>query len=1266
MPLIKDQLSFRIALLPGDAHGSQLASCAEQILHLIEHVRPDVAFQISRHDFGGVALAAGHLSALPTSTLETCRQSDAAIVCACGDPKYDIEPEKGLLALRQELGLFANIRPVKFPSDSLIPLSSYKPESVEGLDITFFRDLTGGAYYGEKQEAGEDGESYDTTSYSRSTIERLARLAGTYAMHFNPPKRVHSVDKANVMATSRLWRSVVTEVFSNEYPQVQLDHVLVDNAAMILSSDPQKMNGIILTENMFGDILSDQASGILKSPDILSSAAVSTIYGKGKAPGVFEPFNLKPRDGEVNPLGIVQSVGLMLEISLGLKAEATALSKAVRRTLDPIDQVGSDTRTTDLGGTASPKVFMDTLLHNFDYYLEALNSADTASFPVSISTPLSPQSSTSARPMGVIEKILTHAGIGLTKPYVETGDMICVKVDWTLTSELLWGGMEKTYNQMGRPRPFRNDRLWLAVDHTVDPRTNHQPRQKGLIAKAERFRREAKIIDFLPANTSIMHTDFTRERAQPGRVVVGSDSHTCSAGSMGSFAVGFGAADVVMPMVTGETWFRVPEVCRINFVGTLPFGVGGKDVILHILGLFKRNTIAFQRAVEYGGPGLKELSMDARFAIANMTTEFGGMGTCFEADEETSAWISRRKLPEHREGGLFFRADPNAQYVDVKTIDLSEVRLTMALHPNPDDVVPIHEKAGMKLDGCFIGACTTTEEDLIVGALVLEAGLYAGMRPSRHGKRRVTPGSLIIIKNLDKHGLLDIYRQAGFEVGAPGCSYCVGINDVDVAGEGEVWLSSQNRNFRNRMGKGSFGNITCAAAVAASSFDMVVTDPKFLLDQLESAKLERLRTETRDVIELCTRDVKTIDLSEVRLTMALHPNPDDVVPIHEKAGMKLDGCFIGACTTTEEDLIVGALVLEAGLYAGMRPSRHGKRRVTPGSLIIIKNLDKHGLLDIYRQAGFEVGAPGCSYCVGINDVDVAGEGEVWLSSQNRNFRNRMGKGSFGNITCAAAVAASSFDMVVTDPKFLLDQLESAKLERLVSGGRSSGPQPVLKISEPRPEMSSNSVPVLLSSSESDVGATTPRIIRSKVQRFGQNVDTDAIIPAEFMPGVDNADLGSHCFQYFRPEFRDKVTNGSTIIGSSREDAVRALQGAGVEAVIAKGFAFIYERNQLNMGLFSIKIQDPRFYELAQEDSVITINKDNKTIHIEGSDITFHYMQSEVEEALVESGGVLPLYSKLGKGVFRHLTAPKIKGGSRAGHGNGTDSFSSRGSADISW
>ncbi|KAL5336609.1 hypothetical protein BJX70DRAFT_389805 [Aspergillus crustosus] len=674
---------------------------------------------------------------------------------------------------------------------------------------------------------------------------------------------------------------------------------------------------------------------------------------------------------------------------------------------------------------------------------------------------------------------MTHAGVGLTRPDVRPGEMICVKVDWTITSELLWAGMEKTYDQMGRPRPYRNDRLWLAVDHTVDPRTNHQPRQQGLMAKAERFRREAKIIDYLPANTSIMHTDFTRDRAQPGRIVVGSDSHTCSAGSMGSFAVGFGAADVVMPMVTGETWFRVPEVCRINFVGSLPFGVGGKDVILHILGLFKRNTIAFQRAVEYGGPGLKELSMDARFAIANMNTEFGGMGACFEADEITADWIARRPHPQHRQGGLYFRADPGAEYAEERTINLSEVGLTMALYPNPDHVVPVTAKAGMKLDGCFIGACTTTEEDLIVGALVLEAGLLSGLVPVSQGKRRVTPGSLTIIKNLERLGLTSIYRQAGFDIGAPGCSYCVGINDVDVAGEGEVWLSSQNRNFRNRMGKGSFGNITCAAAVAASSFTMQVTDPRPFLDHIDKGRFEKF---------------VSVWKSNVRIMPEIHEPEPEV-------------------------------------------------------------------------------------------------------------------GDFGTVV-------------------------SSMLDSMPKEGKR--------------------------------GALS-RVVRSKVQRFAENVDTDAIIPAEFMPGVDNADLGSHCFQYFRPEFREKAISGSQIIvaehgfgsGSSREDAVRALLGSGIQAVIAKGFAFIYERNQLNMGLFNIKLQDEDFYSNVHEDSMITINKGSKSIQIDGLDKVFYYEQSEIEEALLDAGGVMPLYTEFGNAVFRELTKPK-KG--KKSYGNG----GMRGENGMSW
>ncbi|VUC35914.1 unnamed protein product [Clonostachys rosea] len=1062
----KNLRKLHIALLPGDGQGPTLASHAELVLNLIQQTRRNISFDVTQHHFGGAALEAGESQSLPFATLNACREADAVIACGIGDARYGLEPERGLLTLRQELGCFANIRPIKFPSSSLAQLSAFKADRVEDLDVTFVRELTGGVYYGDRSEAsdGEDGAAVDTTRYTKSQITRLARVAGSYAMQFNPPKPVHSIDKHNIMATSRLWRSIVTDVFEKEFPAVPLRHTLVDTAAMLLSSNPTSLNGIILTENLFGDILSDQAAGILPSPCLLASAALTRARG---GPGLFEPFEIKIKGELVNPLSIIQAISLMLETSLDLPLEAQGLVRAIRRTLDPIELIGTNVRTVDIGGNATADEFTQQLLQHFDYELEAINSAEMAAEQPQPDG-LVPVRPTERRPMGVIEKIITHAAVGLSDKNIKPGEMICVKVDWTITSELLWGGMEKTYDQMGRPRPFRNDRLWLAVDHTVDPRTNHLPKQKGLIAKAEKFRREAKIIDFLPANTSIMHTDFTRDRAQPGRIVVGSDSHTCSAGSMGSLAVGFGAADVVMPMVTGETWFRLPEVCRINFVGNLPFGVGGKDVILHILGLFRRNTIAFQRAVEYGGPGLAELSMDARFAIANMTTELGGMGACFEADEATAAWIAARPKPEHREGGLYFRADSGAQYTEERTIDLSDIKLTIAIYPDPDNVVPVTDKIGMRLDGCFIGACTTTEEDLIVGALVLEAGLKAGLTPVRSGKRRVTPGSLLIIKTLNRLGLIIVYEQAGFEVGAPGCSYCVGINDVDVAGEGEVWLSSQNRNFRNRMGKGSLGNITCAAVVAASSFSMTVTDPTSLLNQIDKGKFSRL----------------------------------------------------------------------------LKP-KHGETKIP------------------------------------------------------------------------AKVSISELNPSVHSTLATLDSLSS--------------------VTETRPNSAL---------------ARSKRIIQSKVQRFGDNVDTDAIIPAEFMPGIDNADLGSHCFQYFRPEFRDKANTGSRIIvaehgfgsGSSREDAVRALLGSGIEAVIAKGFAFIYERNQLNMGLFNLKIQDPEFYDAAVEDSVITIDKDNQTIRLEGVDKVFKYEQSKIEQTLLDSGGILPLYNQFGRRVFRHITSSKAKPG----------------------
>lgn len=173
----------------------------------------------------------------------------------------------------------------------------------------------------------------------------------------------------------------------------------------------------------------------------------------------------------------------------------------------------------------------------------------------------------------------------------------------------------------------------------------------------------------------------------------------------------------------------------------------------------------------------------------------------FVPDEITCQFIDRRKNPKHKKFATYYRPDEDAQYVETHVIDLAQVESFVARYPSPDDVVPVSVVAGTKLDGCFIGACTTAREDLILAALVLEIGLKRGLKVVPQGKRKVVPGSRPILHDLKQRGLIEIYEKAGFEIGVPGCSYCVGMS-VDKAGKGEVWLSSQNRNFENRMGPG--------------------------------------------------------------------------------------------------------------------------------------------------------------------------------------------------------------------------------------------------------------------------------------------------------------------------------------------------------------------------------------------------------------------------------------------------------------------------------
>jgi 3-isopropylmalate dehydrogenase len=325
-----------IAVLPGDGIGPEITAPALELLRRLG----DFAFE--EHVFGGASIDA-HGTALTDEVLDACRRADAVLLAAVGGPKWDTtdpakpRPEQGLLGLRKGLGLYANLRPVR-PLPALYDASPLKREVIEGTDLLVMRELTGGLYFGRRGREGET--AYDTCVYSVEEIERIAR-AGFQAAR----RRVTSVDKANVLESSRLWREVVSRVHAEEFPEVELEHVLVDNAAMQLVSNPRRFD-VIVTENMFGDILSDEAAMLTGSIGLLPSASLG-----GDGPGLFEPVHGSAPDiagrGIANPLAMLLSAALMLRHGLGMEAEAAAVESAVDRAL------ADGLRTADLGGSAT-------------------------------------------------------------------------------------------------------------------------------------------------------------------------------------------------------------------------------------------------------------------------------------------------------------------------------------------------------------------------------------------------------------------------------------------------------------------------------------------------------------------------------------------------------------------------------------------------------------------------------------------------------------------------------------------------------------------------------------------------------------------------------------------------------------------------------------------------------------------------------------------------------------------------------------------------
>src|SRR3984885_748510 len=330
--------AHRIITLSGDGIGPEIMAPTLEVLDVVAPGR----FEYEEHLFGGTSIDA-HGTALTDETLAACRGADAVLLAAVGGPQWDTtdpdkpRPEQGLLGLRKGLGLFANLRPVK-PLPALYDASPLKRDLIEGTDMIVIRELTGGIYFGAKTRTAD--RASDDCVYTREEIERIARVA------FNTAKsRVTSVDKANVLETSRLWREVVRDLHAKEYPNVELEHLLVDNAAMKLIAAPRHFD-VILTENMFGDILSDEAAMLTGSIGMRPSASL----GSG-GPGVFEPVHGSAPDiagtGAANPLAMFLSAALLLRHALHLEAEAAAVESAVEQAL------AEGLRTHDLGGTAT-------------------------------------------------------------------------------------------------------------------------------------------------------------------------------------------------------------------------------------------------------------------------------------------------------------------------------------------------------------------------------------------------------------------------------------------------------------------------------------------------------------------------------------------------------------------------------------------------------------------------------------------------------------------------------------------------------------------------------------------------------------------------------------------------------------------------------------------------------------------------------------------------------------------------------------------------
>lgn len=401
------------------------------------------------------------------------------------------------------------------------------------------------------------------------------------------------------------------------------------------------------------------------------------------------------------------------------------------------------------------------------------------------------------------QKILAaHAGL----PEVKAGQLIRAKLDMVLGNDVTTPVAIKAFRANGFSSVFDKDKISIVMDHFTP---NKDIKSAEHCKYIREFAIEHDITNFYDVGEMGVEHALLPERGlvASGEVIIGADSHTCTYGALGAFSTGVGSTDMAAGMASGEAWFKVPSALKFNLTGKPSKWISGKDVILHIIGMIGVDG-ALYKSMEFSGDGLKYLSMDDRLSMANMAIEAGGKNGIFEVDDVTREYMKGRVDRDYAE----YTADADAEYDAVYDIDLSEIKMTVALPHLPENTKPVDEVKDMKVDQCVIGSCTNGRlEDLQKAAEVLK-----GRHVAKHCRTLIIPATQQIYRDAMKEGLFDIFLDAGCAISTPTCGPCLG-GHMGILAKGERSISTTNRNFVGRMGHPESEVILASPVVAAAS-----------------------------------------------------------------------------------------------------------------------------------------------------------------------------------------------------------------------------------------------------------------------------------------------------------------------------------------------------------------------------------------------------------------------------------------------------------------